>query len=192
MEQFNIPYRDEKIENAIAFFVHEYHKKTKRDLRQTFLYKFLAFFDFEIFRDTGEPALGLVYDAMDHGPVPEEIYKERRFLRTDKYISEKDGNQLIFKSMPSTHPDLDYFSPAEIAQMQRLIEIYATNYMTVSDISDASHEAILAWKRTYKKDKNGKIPYEVEFFGDVFSKSNPNTAEEHFLISHALRTAACR
>ena len=191
MTTYLIPYQNEKIENAIAFFVHEYNKKTKRYLRQTFLYKLLAFFDFEMFTQTGEPALGLTYDAMDHGPVPEEIYKERNFLKSDKYIADQDGSQLVFKSL-SKRPNMDYFSPAEVAEMNRLIEIYADSYVKATDISDASHTDILAWKRTYKEQKYSQIAYEKSFKGDIFSRPAKTASEEHFLFSQAIQSAACK
>ena len=46
-----IPYQKEKIENAICFFASEHQKKTKHPLYQTFLYKYLAFLDFESLRE---------------------------------------------------------------------------------------------------------------------------------------------
>lgn len=190
-ETFNIPYREQKIENAIAFFVHEYNRITKKCIRQTFLYKFLAFLDFESVKETGEPALGLTYDAMDRGPVPEELYKEREFLQSDMYTSSMDGAQLIFKASVKK-PDLDYFSKWEIDEMNRLIEIYAASYVKTGDISDASHESIMAWKRTYRTNKNGKIPYSAEFPGDIYARKKPTPAEEHFLITHALKASLCK
>lgn len=42
-----IPYKDEKLKNAICFFANEHEKLTRKPLSQTFLYKYLAFLDFK-------------------------------------------------------------------------------------------------------------------------------------------------
>lgn len=78
-----IAYRAEKIKNAICYFAAEHEKKTKKHLSQTFLYKYLAFLDFESLSDTGHPVLGLKYKAMGRGPVPIEIYDKRKDLKTE-------------------------------------------------------------------------------------------------------------
>ena len=79
-----IPYRNEKIQSAVAFFAKQHYKKTKRLLYQTYLYKYLAFLDFLSLRETGIPALGLVYSAMDLGPVPIEIYGNKKARHSKK------------------------------------------------------------------------------------------------------------
>jgi len=94
-----IPYQKEKIENAICFFAHEHMKKTRQSLYQTFLYKYLAFLDFEILKETGRPCLGLSYMAMEHGPVPMEIYgklhewKSSCFTFTEEQDNKKQSSR---------------------------------------------------------------------------------------------------
>ena len=69
-----LPYRKERIENAMFFFAQKHHQKTKNYLSQTFLYKYLAFFEFRYLKATGDMPLELTYKAMERGPVPMEIY----------------------------------------------------------------------------------------------------------------------
>lgn len=65
-----IPYQKEKIENAICFFAYEHKKATRKFLTQTYLYKYLALFDFKCLEETGKPALGLKYMAMEKEADP--------------------------------------------------------------------------------------------------------------------------
>jgi len=163
-----IPYREKKIQNAIVFFAQNHPKKAKKPLYQVYLYKYLAFLDFLSLRETGRPALELTYKAMKRGPVPVEIYYEK--INTDKYRFVKDewGEFIVSKGKP----DMDYFSHYEIDLMERLIEIYAQQWITTNIMSDSSHDDILAWQRTWAKQKNSIIDYKLEFEEDVFFKKD--------------------
>ena len=184
-----IPYQREKIENAICFFASEQHKKTKHPLYQTFLYKYLAFLDFEILRETGRPCLGLTYKAMERGPVPMEIYGQRNEIKSLLFEFRRDQEDKITVH-PKSKPNLDFFSKKEISQMQRLIEIYAKSYIPAKMISDASHESILAWKKTWKSQPNGIIDYKSEFDDRLLNKKEEELTypEESYLIYRALET----
>jgi len=184
-----IPYQKEKIENAICFFAFEHQKKTKHPLYQTFLYKYLAFLDFESLRETGRPCLGLSYKAMDHGPVPMEIYGQRDKIKSPLFeFRSVQGD--IYTIHPKGKPNLDYFSKKEICQMQRLIEIYAKDYIPAKLISDATHESILAWKKTWKNHPNGMMDYKSEFDDGLLNKKEEELtySEESYLIYRALET----
>ena len=98
-----IPYRNEKIQNAIAFFAKEHCKKARKPLYQTYLYKYLGFFDFLSLRETGRPAIGLVYKAMKRGPVPIEIYQDKKDTTLYKFKKDKDAELSI-------QPTLKFFS----------------------------------------------------------------------------------
>lgn len=178
-----IVYQKEKIENAICFFAFEHKKATGQPLYQTFLYKYLAFFDFECLKKTGRPSLGLKYIAMEKGPVPPEIYNKRNSYKTDCFEF-RMISQEIYIIDPKGKPDLAYFSPNEIVQMRRLIEIFADSYVKSNEISEASHEAIKAWRKAWKKKKNSLIEFEDEFDENPVSKnpSNLTPQEETFLI----------
>ncbi len=179
-----ILYQKEKRENAICFFALNHKRKTRRDLPQTFLYKYLAFLDFNSVKDTGEPALGFKYIAMERGPVPRALYNKRRDLETDLYTFrnvEEDKYVIIAKK----EPDLGYFCDYEIEQMEQLVDKFAHRFATTEEISEASHRDILAYKRTTR---NKAIDYRLNFKDDILQKNEEDLspAEEHFLISLAL------
>ena len=167
-----ITYQKEKIENAILFFGKEHYKKTKNYLYQTFLYKYLAFFDFNSLKATGRPALGLTYLAFERGPVPKEIYDKRKDYKINSFKFVNIGNDKI-QIVPNknVNPDLDFFSRYEINEMKRLIEIYASSYVDSNMISDCSHKEILAWKRAYDKNKNTVIDYALTFKDNIYEKN---------------------
>jgi uncharacterized phage-associated protein len=176
-----IPYRKEKIQNAIVFFAREHRKKTRKPLYQTYLYKYLAFLDFISLREIGRPALELIYKAMQRGPVPIEIYKERADTSLYKFVENELGKIIV----TNNKPDMDYFSSYEIKLMYRLIEIYATSWMTADDMSDASHEDIAAWRRTYYQNPNTTIDYILEFADDLLSKrENELTYPEEVYLTY--------
>lgn len=183
-----IPYRQEKIENAIGFFADRFLKKTKKNLPQTGLYKFLALLDFTSLRQTGRPVLELVYRAMDRGPVPTEIYQGKTETAKYKFQERDFGGKRGIAVLPKGKPDLDYFSDYELKLMQELIEIYACAWITTSIMSDSSHEKILAWKRAHKQQKNSVIDYALEFEGNIFFKNEDELSfpEEVYLTYKAL------
>jgi uncharacterized phage-associated protein len=182
-----IAYREEKIKNAICYFAAEHAKRTKKHLYQTFLYKYLAFLDFESLSDTGHPVLGLKYKAMGRGPVPIEIYDKRKGLKTECFEF-KELEDEKFTIIPTGRPNLEYFSSYEIQKMRRLIEIFADVFVKASDMSEASHESIRAWKETWKKNKNGIIDYDDQFSEDIKCKDEKKLTppEEHYLIYKSL------
>ena len=104
-----IPYRKEKIENAICFFAFEHKKATKKPLYQTYLYKYLAFFEFDHIKKYGRPPLGLKYLAMERGPVPIEIYEKREAYKSSCFAFKK-GAEDNFVVVPNGKPNMDYFS----------------------------------------------------------------------------------
>lgn len=55
-------------------------------------------------------------------------------------------------------------------------------------ISDASHEDILAWKRTWETKPNSIIDYSLEFEGNILKKSEKELSypEENYLMNMGL------
>lgn len=183
-----IAYQKEKIENAICFFASEHRKKARSFLYQTFLYKYLAFLDFESLQESGRPILGLEYKAFPKGPVPRELYENRYDLKSEcfEFKADPEGKFIV---LPKGKPNMDYFSQYEIKLMERLIEIYACSYIRAKLISDASHERILAWKKTWEKKPNSIIDYADEFDEAIYSKREEDLSfqEENFLLFKALQ-----
>lgn len=179
-----------KVNNAICFFASEHEKATKRSLSQTFLYKYLAFLDFICLEKTGRPSLGLKHLAMKHGTVPIEIYGNRDKLKSEcLYTVPLDENKLLFRA--KGEPNLEFFSPLELAEMRRLIEIYADHFVHASDISDASHEAIKAWQKAYRRKQNSEISYDEAFDENVLDKDQKDLsyAEESYLLDKVIEAA---
>jgi uncharacterized phage-associated protein len=178
-----IAYQKEKIENAICFFAREHQKATRQPLYQIFLYKYLAFFDFECLKNSGKPSLGLKYLAMERGPVPIDIYKQRDSFKSDCVKFRKvDEDKYIIESVGRS--DLSYFSPYEISQMKRLIEIFGDRFVKSNEMTEASHQEIKAWRKAWKRGKNSIIQFEDEFDEKILVKDakDLNLAEEAFLI----------
>jgi uncharacterized phage-associated protein len=178
-----IAYQKEKIENAICFFATEHQKATRQALPQTFLYKYLAFFDFECLKGIGRPSLGLNYLAMERGPVPIEIYRQRDSFKTECIEFrrvDKDKYSIIAKG----RPELSFFSSYEIDVMKRLIQIFADSFVKSNEISEASHQEIKSWRKAWKRKKNSPMSFEEEFDEDVTLKDPKklSPAEEAFLI----------
>lgn len=182
-----ILYDKKKIDNAICFFALEHKKATRQHLYQTFLYKYLALLDFQSFEETGSPVLGLEYKAMEKGPVPIAIYSHRHNFKTDCCeLKQLENNQYVV--VVKVKPDLSYFSPYEINIMQNLITIYANKFIKTGLISDATHEKIIAWQKTWLKKPNTTIDYELTFEDNFMDKEEKelNLAEEHYLIQKAI------
>jgi uncharacterized phage-associated protein len=181
-----IAYQKEKIENAICFFANEHKRRTRKELFQTFLYKYLAFLDFESLSETGVPILGLHYLALERGPVPQEIYRNNQYKTSDCYEFKGINGKTII--IPKKKPDLDYFSEYELEKMERLVEIFAQTTLTSAHISEASHDEIKAWKRARKLNPNKEIDYLLQFDSDLLEKKEKDLspAEENFIIYSSL------
>ena len=181
-------YRKERLENALLFFALEHYKKTKKYPSQTTLYKYLAFFEFRYLDKTGTMPLELTYRAMENGPVPIEVYDKRSqpgaFSSVDfePFDTQKGKDGYIIKPKGKFNPD--YFAEAELEEMRNLIEIFAQQWVGANVMSDASHEAILAWKKTYKNQPNAIIDPIDDFKRDITSvpTESLSSAEERFLI----------
>jgi len=166
-----IAYRKERIDNALLFFAQNHHKKTKRHLSQTFLYKYLAFFEFRYLKTAGDMPLELTYKAMERGPVPMEIYgnrdKPNYFAKVVFEPLKTKSDSIGYIVKPNGKFESDYFAEAELKEMNNLIEIFAQQWVTATEISEASHQAIKAWKKTYTRQPNAEIDPIEEFDRDI-------------------------
>lgn len=170
--------KNEKLKNAICYFAQEHPKKKGAPLYQTYLYKFLAFLDFGSTEERGKPIFGLIYDALEEGPVPMDIYNKRDELKNETFEFVKiDENKYIIK--PSKQADLCCFSEYEIRKMNELLDKYSKRGIRTRDVNDASH-LIRAWKAT---ERNRTISYD-DMFENLQNKSEEELTpeEETYLI----------
>ena len=181
-------YRKERIENALLFFAQNHYKKTKNYLSQTFLYKYLAFFEFRYLKEVGDMPLELTYKAMEHGPVPMEIYSNRDkpnyFSKVIFEPSQTKSGKPIYVVKPNGTFDSDYFAKAELDEMNDLIDMFAQQWVSATEMSEASHQAIQAWKKTYSRQPNANIDPIEEFDRDIMTvpEDSLQTGELKYLI----------
>jgi len=193
-------YSKERLDNAIAFFVHEHYHKTKRQLPQTKLWKYLAYFELDMLKKTGVPPLELEYTAWERGPVPTQLREsiiDKTYLNDLILINieEKEGKKYInICPKKNTDYDLDYFSENEIEEMFNLIEIFADSFVTANDMSDATHKSFSSWRRAWAKRGNKNcFPMDLaeEFPGNIRVKedSKLKLQEENYLAFESLKRA---
>ena len=189
-------YQKERLENTLLFFSQEHYKKTKRYPSQTVLYKYLAFFEFRYLEKTGIMPLELRYRAMKNGPVPIEIYDKRdqtgAFSTVEFEQIETKAGHPAYIVKPNGKFNPDYFSDAELEEMGGLIEMFAQQWVGANVMSDASHEAILAWRKTFKKQANAIIDPIDDFERDILSlpSESLNSTEERFLTHRKIAELA--
>jgi hypothetical protein len=183
-----LSYQKERIDNALLFFAQKHYKKTKKHLYQTFLYKYLAFFEFRYLKAAGEMPLELTYIAMQRGPVPIEIYNNRdNPAYFSKVIFEpvqtKSGGT-GYRVKPNGKFDSDYFAEAELEEMNNLIEIFAQKWVGAAEMSEASHQDIKAWKKTYSRQPDANIDPIDEFDRDITAvpEETLQNAEYKYLV----------
>ncbi|MDR1232608.1 MAG: SocA family protein [Spirochaetaceae bacterium] len=178
------------------FFSQEHYKKTKKYLFQTALYKYLAFFEFRYLKNNGDMPLGLRYIAMQHGPVPQEIYENRAnpsFFSLVTFVpgTSKDG-KTSYIVKPHGRFNEDYFSIAEIEEMNHLIEIFSQKWIGTGVMSDASHQEIKAWRKTFSQKPNQFIDPIEEFDRDItgVSQEELRTEELKYLMRRKMEELA--
>lgn len=115
--------------------------------------------------------LELTYKAMEHGPVPMEIYENRNnpgyFLKVVfEPFQMKDG-KTGYLVKPNGKFNSDYFAEAELDEMKNLIEIFAQRWIGAAEMSEASHQEIKSWKSAYSRQPNADIDPIEEFDRDI-------------------------
>jgi len=191
-----LSYRKERIDNAILFFAQKHYNKTKKYLSQTFLYKYLAFFEFRYLKAVGDMPLELTYKAMDRGPVPMEIYSNRDnpsyFSKAIFEPFQTKGGKDGYLVKPNGKFNPDYFAEAELEEMNNLIEMFAQQWVGAAEISEASHQAIKAWKKTYSRQPNAEIDPVEEFDRDILTvpEETLHTEELKYLMHRKMAELA--
>jgi len=172
-----IPHRGERITNAICFFASEHERLTGTLLTHTSLYKYLAFLDYATMEKTGRPALGLLYLARMEHPLPVDAYGELQRSRKDCSIFLSLG-QGLYLVKATEEPDLSFFSPFEVSEMQSLVGSYAHRFAKARNAAEAKGSRKRRWMRTS----------EGVGYGDVFEDNFIATYKEVYTMAglHAL------
>ncbi len=154
-----------KLYNAINYIAKAYIKKTRSYIPQMILYKMLAWIDVESVKKIGVPVFDLNYIAMEKGPVPEELYKNRETLKEDLFQFFKgkiiNGN-ITYRVKAEGKADLDYFSDFELDIIDNTIDIFAEKGISAKIASESSHE-ITSWRKAWKREPNSRILFTDEF-----------------------------
>ncbi len=177
-----IAYKNEKLNNAIAYLVIQHKKYTKKFPSQTDIFKYLSFVEFESIEKTGHPVFELEYKAMERGPVPIDLYRNKPETEYFKFAEENTAHYKKVSVISKKKPSLEYFSPFEIDLLEKTIEIFARSYITSNQRSDASHEKIRAWQVAWQKKHNSMIDYKDTFERDISleDEENLSDAELHY------------
>jgi uncharacterized phage-associated protein len=178
-----------KLLNATLFFA----SKTKH-LNVTKLAKLLYFLDFDHFKQTGYPAIGLKYYAFKWGPVPREFWLEVKDGKVPEDFKGKLGIVPVvdkldpmstkgFEFRAVSKPDLSIFTPREKKILSRLADIYRD--AKAGQISEVSHMPRQPWDITFKKSgENCPIDYllAIDDKSEISIEEARDSLTEHFEI----------
>jgi uncharacterized phage-associated protein len=178
-----------KLLNVILYF-----SKHSKHLNTTKVFKMLNRFEFDHFKETGYPPIGLHYYTFKRGPVSKEFWLEikdgevpedfRDYLGISiEHFDEYDENKIEHKFIARKKPDMSIFTPREIKILENVVTMYGPYPASV--ISEASHEKGSPWDIVQREHGyNHIIDYIVAI--DETSKISKETAkedlEDHFKI----------
>lgn len=151
-----------KLLNAILYF------SKIRNPNKTNICKLLHWFDFEHFRQTGYPAIGLEYFSFKWGPVPKSFWIEikdgnipddfKGKLSINIKENDRDRKYNEFQFVAKAKPDISIFTPRELEIMKDLFFIFKN--VEAWEISKISHERNKPWDVTVRqKGYNKPIDY---------------------------------
>ena len=187
-----VAYQQQKIENTICYLAQEHVKRARKPAYQTYVYKYLALFDFRVLERTGKPALDWEYEAYERGPVPKRLYDSRHGHSTNCYDLKPEGENSIIV-VAKKRPDMRYFSIQEMEVLNEILEEWAHPWVTTDDLNEASH-SILAWQKAWQR--RGTMSKAPMSYDDNFEGLQEKTAdqlspeEETYLTFRALKNAS--
>lgn len=128
----------------------------------TKLNKILAFADFSAYFETGTPITGAEYMRLPQGPAPRRLRPVRQRLEDEHDLAMRVVSVGKFRQqrvVPLRQPNLDLFTAAEIAAVDKIIDAF--RHHTAREVSEFSHG--IAWTVAANK---ASIPYEAVFLSD--------------------------
>lgn len=149
-----------KLLNAVLFFA----KKIKRP-NTTTISKLLCFFDFQHFKETGYPSIGLKYYSFPKGPVPRDFWLEvkdgkvpedfKGFLSLNKLRDDYDPDYKEIEFIAEKSPDLSIFTPREQRILNELTFMFGLVHGRAMSV--ISHEKGKPWDITIKEKGSNKL-----------------------------------
>jgi uncharacterized phage-associated protein len=185
--------RREKLINAVVFFT-----RLTKNCHKLKLFKLLNFLDFEHYRQTGRPSIGLRYEAWPMGPVPTDLDKELAAPGADiqshvRIVQKRDdmtGKAIRFDFKPIKSFDPRYFTKREMRIMRELALYF--DDLRADDMSEFSHVRGLPWREVYRGGvgKGHLIPYDLALKAQPLTDGETIDAEELAFRREALRGMA--
>lgn len=126
--------------------------KARPDLHKIF--KILYFADQKHLARYGRPVLGDFYIAMDHGPVPSQVYDIIKIVRGDTIFDSNRGYGEFFDLKdhyihPKHKPEMDVFSESDLECMNESLQ--ENRYLSFDQLKKKSHDN--AYCKAAKDDK---------------------------------------
>ena len=130
-------------------------RRAKPDLHKIF--KVLYFADQKHLARYGRVIVGDYYIAMEHGPVPSNIYDIIKTVRGDSIYSDDRGYGDLLKVRdhcvyPKHEPDLGVLSESDIECLNESLQ--ENQYLSFTELKDKSHDPAYC-----KATKDDKIPF---------------------------------
>lgn len=135
--------------------------------------KLLYFADKMHLEEYGRFICGDTYVAMDHGPVPSQVYDMLKAARDHGAYAEQFKVRRGYVVEPQREADLEWLSESAVECLEAAIMRY--DRMTFGEISDASHDE--AWQ---KAEENGPI----DLLDIVAMLDDAEALSEHLLDQH--------
>ena len=129
--------------------------KAKPDLHKIF--KIMYFADQKHLARYGRPVLGGFYIAMDHGPVPSQVYDMIKIVRGDTIFDSNRGYDAFFDVNdhyvhPKQKPEMDHFSESDLECINESLQ--ENRYLSFEQLKTKSHDNAYC-----KASKDDKISY---------------------------------
>ena len=187
-----IAYSKERLDNAVAHFA-KFHKEiTGNKAYKTYIFKYIALFDFMILDVTGKPAFDIDYDALEMGPVPSELYDHIDEYKSSFFsiIEDDNGNHYM---IPTQEMNMDYFSEFEQEKLGQIVSNYIFKGMKTKDVYDRTHDEILSWRTAWSGRGTAlRVPMDYsDEFKNILDKEEADLSpeEESFLVFRGLKLA---
>lgn len=126
--------------------------RAKPDLHKIF--KIMYFADQKHLARYGRPVLGDFYVAMDHGPVPSQVYDMIKIVRGETIFQSLRNYSAYFALSdhyvyPKQEPDMDLFSESDLECIDESLK--ENRYLSFNQLKEKSHDD--AYCKAAKDDK---------------------------------------